>query len=306
MPGIGIKREQSIRCGSMRTSYALFLGCYIPVNQPFVEASFRKIATKLGIDLVEMEGATCCPVPDIIRLSDYNSWISIAARNLSIAESLEKDIITLCTGCWESLFEAREELVSDKDLAKKVNFQLSAINKSFTGKTQVKYYLEVLVEELGIEKLKKNIKRSLSEVKVAVHYGCKLYKSENEKLVKYFDECIEALDLKVADYGIERVCCGYPLSLYSLDKAIEERTKWKLDRIKESGAECIVVTCPACYDQFERGQFLLRRKKLRYDIPILHLTELIALSFGYSPEELGLDQHRISCKGIIEKIKPKG
>ena len=77
--------------------------------------------------------------------------------------------------------------------------------------------------------------------------------------------------------------------LYSLDSAVEERAKWKLDEIKKAEADCIVVVCPACYDQLERAQYMLKRRKLTYDIPIIHLTELMSFSTGFSPKEIGLD-----------------
>ena len=286
----------------MNKAYALFLGCYIPIVQPFAESSFRKIATRLGIELIDMVGATCCPVSDIVRLVDYDSWVSIAARNLSIAESVNKDIVTLCIGCWESLHDARNDLIKNEQLRDRVNSKLSQIGRSFTGKSEVKHFLEVIVEDVGLNRLQEEVKRPLTNLKVAIQYGCKLFKSENEKLVTYFDKCVSALGLRKLNYGIERVCCGYPLTLYSSEMAIEERTKWKLDEIKKSGADCIVVVCPACYNQLERGQFELRRKNIRYDIPIVHLSELIGLAFGFSPREIGLDRHRISCEGILKKL----
>ena len=38
-----------------------------------------------------------------------------------------------------------------------------------------------------------------------------------------------------------------------------------------------------------------------YDIPILYLTELFALAFGYSPDELGLKFHRARLTSFLEK-----
>ena len=287
----------------MAKTYALFLGCYIPIVQPFAEISFRKVASQLGIELVDMREATCCPVSDIVRLVDYDSWINVAARNLSVAESIDRDIVTLCLGCWESLHDARNDLIENSELREKVNTKLSQIGRSFTGRSEVKHFLQIMVEDVGLSKIREKIKRPLTNLKVAIHYGCKLFKSENGKLATYFDNIVEVLGLRRVNYGIERVCCGYPLTLYSSEIAIEERTKWKLDEIKKSGADCIVVVCPACYNQFERGQLELRRKNIRYDIPIIHLSELMALAFGFSPKEIGLDRHRIRCEAIIEKLK---
>ncbi|RLE50159.1 MAG: hypothetical protein DRJ21_01915 [Candidatus Methanomethylicota archaeon] len=283
--------------------YALFLGCYIPAMQPFAEASFRKIASLIDLDLIDIKGATCCPVPEITRLMDYDSWITIAARNLALADEMKNDIVVLCNGCWETLYEAREQLLHNEDLKNKVNLNLKLLGKTFTGESEVKHYVEVLVEDIGLDKLKENVKVDLSDIKVAIHPGCKLYKSEGEKLANYMFDIINALGVKIIDYGIERVCCGYPLMLASVDKAIKERSKWKLDEIKNAGADLIVVACPACYDQFEKAQLTLKDEGLEYNLPVLHLSELIAIALGFKPKEIGIDLHGIPCQILIDKFE---
>lgn len=286
----------------MMISYSLFLGCYIPAMQPFAEAALRKIAQKLNVNFIDIVGATCCPVPEISRLIDYETWLIIAARNLALAEESKADILTLCNGCWETLTEAREELLREPKLRIRVNQYLKSLNKQFTGSIRVKHFVQVLMEDIGLNKIKENIKVDLSKLKVAIHPGCKLYKSEDEKLVEYLIEIVKTIGVEAVDYEIERVCCGYPLTLASVERAINERSKWKLDAIKKSEADCILVVCPACYDQFEKAQLTLGDEGLEYNLPVLHLSELLALSFGFKPEEIGLNQHGISCEGIIKKL----
>lgn len=290
---------------SILVTYSLFLGCYIPAMQPFAEAALRRIAPKLDLKLIDITGATCCPVPEITRLIDHDMWLIVAVRNLSLAEAIGKDIITLCNGCWETLSEARDEFLKEERLRNKVNKQLKTLNKQFKGKIKVKHFVESLFEDIGLEKIKENVKVDLSNLKVAIHPGCKLYKSEDEKFVEYLREIVKATNANVIEYEIERICCGYPLMLASVEKAINERSKWKLDAIKSGGADCIVVVCPACYDQFEKAQLTLKDEGLEYNLPVLHLSELLALAFGIKPEEFGLDQHGISCENIKKKLGVK-
>jgi len=290
----------------MSRSYSLFLGCYIPAVQPFAEVSLRRIAPLLGIKLLDIKGATCCPVPEIVRLADKEAWLSVAARNLSLAEQIGKDIMVLCNGCWESLYESRETLLHDQNLMDDVNSRLSLLGKEFVGKIGVKHFVEILAFDIGLDKLKKAIKRPLSGLNIVAQYGCKFYKSDDEKFVTYFDAIVNSLGVKLLHYKTERVCCGYPTSYDSLDLAVEERAKWKLDHIQDTKADCIVTTCAGCYDFLEKAQFLLKRKGLKYNIPMLNLTELIALSFGFSPKEIGLNKHRIRCDAIVEKLGLEG
>jgi len=287
-------------------SYALFLGCYIPAMQPFAEVSLRKAAPLLSIKLLDIQGAACCPVPEIVRLADYDAWIYIAARNLSLAESVGRDLLVLCNGCWESLHESRETLLDNSDLRDEVNSRLSLLGREFTGKVKVRHFVEVMAEDVGVDKLRKAVKHPLANLNIAIQYGCKFYKSENEKFVTYFDDIVGALGAKVVRYGAERVCCGYPLRFHSLEASLEERSKWKLDSIKEAEPDCIVTVCPGCYDVLEKAQLLLKRRKLRYDIPMLHLTELIALALGFPPRDVGLDRHRIPCDAVVKKLGLRG
>jgi heterodisulfide reductase subunit B len=286
----------------MTKSYALFLGCYIPALQPFAEAALRQMAPRLKIDLVDIEGATCCPVPEIVRLADHNAWLYVSARNLALADSKGNDIMVVCNGCWETLYEARETLVNNPDLKAEINSKLKPLGKEFAGTVKVKHFLEVIVEDIGLKSFKAKISKSLANLNVAIQYGCKLYKSPNEQLVSYFDEIISTLGVNVVDYGAEKLCCGFPLSLYSLDTAMEERAKFKLDQIIAANIDCLVTACPGCFDVLEKAQLLLKRQGTRYDIPMLNLLELMALSLGFKPQEIGLDKHRIKTDAIIEKL----
>ncbi len=286
----------------MSRSYALFLGCYIPALQPFAEAALRQMAPRLKINLLDIEGATCCPVPEIVRLADYNAWLYVSARNLALADSTGKDVMVVCNGCWETLHEAREALQNDSDLKTEINSKLKPLGKEFTGSAEVKHFLEVIVEDIGLKALKTAISKPLANLNVAIQYGCKLYKSPKEQLVSYFDEIISALDVNIVNYGAERLCCGFPLSLYSLDAAMQDRAKFKLDKIMTTDADCLVTACPGCYDVLEKAQLLLKRQGTRYDLPMLNLMEVMALALGFKPQEIGLDKHRIKTDALIKKL----
>ncbi|MCH7677988.1 DEAD/DEAH box helicase family protein [candidate division KSB1 bacterium] len=70
----------------------------------------------------------------------------------------------------------------------------------------------------------------------------------------------------------------------------------------ESGADCVVTGCPLCHLSLDSYQPEIDKLKAKgLDIPILHLPQLVALALGYSPQELGMNQHIIST-GKIDKI----
>ena len=102
------------------------------------------------------------------------------------------------------------------------------------------------------------------------------------------DEIVKSLGAESVDYDLKMECCGNPVEKSDKDLALQMIDN-KFKAIKKSGANCVAVVCPACYQQFEFNQRELNKKNnTDYNFPIFYLSELIALAFGFKPEELGL------------------
>ena len=66
--------------------FAFFPGCLIPVRYPQMEAAIRKTLPKVGVEIVDLPGFTCCPDPIYFKSYDKLAWLTVAARNLAVAE----------------------------------------------------------------------------------------------------------------------------------------------------------------------------------------------------------------------------
>jgi len=293
----------------MTTPYALYLGCLIPNRYPGIELAMRNVAPALGIELRDMEGASCCPAPGVFKSFYKPTWLALAARNLTIAESLGCDVITLCNGCYGSLKEANEILKQDAEERDKFNKILNDVKREFKGNIQVRHLVEVLYRDFGTDQISKMVKRPLN-LNVAVHYGCHLLRPTKYREIKsserptFLDELVEVLGAKSVPYRDKMMCCGAGggVRAAALDVALD-MTKEKLQNIKDAGADLIVTPCAFCHLQFDRGQLEIRDKAgVFFNIPTLHYVQLLGLALGLPPEKLGVYNNAIPTDSIIQKI----
>ena len=289
------------------TSYALFLGCTIPARQPNYESSVRKSLSKLGVELVDLPNMTCCAPPPIESIN-LQSSMSLAAYNICLAEEADLDLITLCSGCFQSLAKTNAMLKADEHLKAKINSVLSHTGKKFEGSKEVKHYLQVLADDVSIKRVRQSISKPLNNLKVAAFYGChalrpsELLKLDDPEDPRILDDLIEALGAKSVEYPNKLKCCGGLLRGVSDELALD-LAREKLVNTSKAGADCITTLCPFCFIALDIGQIQLRSKlNETYDMPVLHYSELLALSLGIDPKELALDTHKIKIDKVIHKI----
>lgn len=290
------------------TSYALFLGCTIPARQPHYEASARKALTKLGVKLVDLANMTCCAPPPLQSI-DLETSVSIAAYNICLAEEADLDMVTLCTGCFESLAMANTMLKENSKMKERVNQILAKAGKEFKGTKEVKHYLRVLMDDVGLNHLKKSVTKNLSNLKVASFSGCHLLrpsallKFDDPERPRIFDELIEALGARSIWYKNKLKCCGGLLRGYADDVALAI-ARDKIVNATKAGADCIVTLCPFCFLTLDLGQMLIKSTyHEEYNIPVIHYTELLSLALSIDPKELALDFHKIRVDSILNKIR---
>src|SRR4030042_1071525 len=141
--------------------YGAFLGCVIPNRYPGIEASIRKTMPALGIKLVDVPEFSCCPAPGIFQSFNYKTWITLAARNLAVAEERGVNILSFCNGCFGSLYDANAALKQDKKLLAEVNDLLGKINKKISGNLKVEHIALFLYDKIGVDKIKEVVKKPL-------------------------------------------------------------------------------------------------------------------------------------------------
>ncbi|HWQ68204.1 MAG TPA: heterodisulfide reductase-related iron-sulfur binding cluster [Methanospirillum sp.] len=285
---------------SPESKYSFFLGCVMPAKMPWAESAIIKTLPKLGIDLEYLKKGGCCPRAGVWISVDKRVWLTLAAYNLLQAEGAGRDLMASCNGCYVTLYEANKLLKEDPDELKMVNEYLATTNTHYDASIRVRHLLEVLYEEVGIDRIRGSKK---IPIRVALHPGCHMRIFEDGRLVRYFTELTEALVDEVVHYDTEQMCCGLQANLADRVFATYDRAKKKFESIKALNVDALVIVCSGCYDQFERAVKTIKQETgYDFDLPIIHLAELIALSNGFTPDDFGMRYLRTApVDAIIEK-----
>ena len=96
-------------------------------------------------------------------------------------------------------------------------------------------------------------------------------------------------------------CCGGALDRVGERDSSLAFCRRKLHDLQNHDVDALVVVCPSCFQQFDLNQAALQRANENVNVPVLYLSELIALAYGHEPEEIGLDMHRVSVQPFLDK-----
>lgn len=291
------------------SKYAYFLGCITPNRYPGIEKATKEVTKSLGIKLLEMSGASCCPAPGVIGSFDLWTWTVIAARNIIIAEELGVDITLTCNGCYATLQEANHLLKHNEDLKLKVNEVLAKVGKEYMGTINVKHILEVFRDDVGFKRIENEVKRPLKGINVAVHYGCHFLKPSEmrqqgtSERPKVLDDLVVVLGAESVDYQDKLLCCGAGGGVLAAKPEISlDIAREKVKNIKAAGADCVITPCAFCHLWFDRSISQLREKDKNYELPVLFTTQLMGLAFGIEPEKLGIGENITPDTLLLHKL----
>jgi len=288
--------------------YSLFLGCTIPARSRNYELSARAIASRLDLEFIDIEEFSCCGFP--LEASDEMGAILLGARNLCLAEEKGLDICALCSACTSMLTKTAYHLNNNQNLREQINKELSKIGKEYKGTINVRHFARILLENIGLERIRKEIKQDLKGLKVATHYGCHYLKPSY--IYEGFDDpqypitlelILEAVGVTNIQYRRKKDCCGGPVLLSDEAVALTVAQE-KLKYVKEAGTDCMNLVCPFCSLMFDANQKGIEAQfGSEFNIPVLYLSQIIGLAMGFSRKELGLNLNSVSTKELTAKLE---
>jgi heterodisulfide reductase subunit B len=284
-------------------NYSYYPGCSLHASAKEYDESTRGLFKALKIGLQEVPDWLCCGATPAHNVDELLS-LSLCAKNLELSEQVEGDLAVACAACFSRLKVAQHSLGGNEEKRKQVEYALDA---PLAIQKPVKHLLEILANDYGLDRLKVQMAKPLTGLKVACYYGCLLTRPPDVPEL----DCAEAptiMERVIGATGAETVswshrleCCGANFTL-SRPGVVLKLSGDILASAKRAGAECIMVACPLCH-----GNLDIRQKEIeeatgeQYNLPVFYMTQLLALGAGVTPKKLGFDSMMVSPLPLLKE-----
>lgn len=267
-------------------------GCSLTGSSREYNESLLAIAKEADIELCEINDWNCCGATAAHNLNRELS-LSLPARNLALAELEEMDeLVVPCAACYNRLVMTQNELNENEELKKQVSEKLQMPLKNGIKISNVLQFIEKHI----VPRLDELVKNPLA-YDVACYYGCLLVRPQRVMKVERFedpmqmDEIMKKLGANPIDWPFKTECCGAGFSVSKTEIVGELSGKIVRDAV-DRGAKALVVACPMCHSNLDmRRPAIETYLNMKIDIPVIYITQAIALAMGLSPRQAGTYRH---------------
>jgi heterodisulfide reductase subunit B len=293
------------------SEYLFYPGCSMESSAKAYYHSVTSVCKTLDVKLNEIDDWNCCGATEYLSL-DLTPAYALIARNLALAEKQangSKTIVAPCSACYLNLSKADHYMHEDKAFGEKINTALAAGGLHYDpGQLVVRHLLDVVINEVGMDKVKEKVVKPLTGLRVAPYIGCMLPRpdynnrySDNEHPYE-LDDLLKALGAEVIDFPLKTACCGGHMTQIGPATAFE-LIRRLISSADEYKADVLVALCPMCQMNLDAFQGQMNGYfHTNYNIPILFFTQLMGLAFGEKPEKLGFGSEFVSAQAAMKRI----
>lgn len=282
--------------------YAYYPGCSLEATGKEYNRSAKIVAKHLGIELWEIPDWNCCGAT-AAHNADHLLSLALPARNLAIAEKEGLDVAVPCAACFNRLRATEAAVRESEDMQTSIS-EIIGTEYRATNKTQA--LLDVLVQGVGLDKIREQVVKPLAGLKLAAYYGCLLVRPpgltafDDPEDPMVMDNLIDALGGEAVKWSYKTECCGGSLATVRQD--IGSRLIYEILRhARDAGAEGIVTACPLCLLNLDMRQAKVAAvNNDKMSLPLFYFSELMGVALGYAPKDLGLTTHFVNPVPLLE------
>lgn len=274
--------------------YLYYPGCTLKTKASDYEESAMAVMEALDVPLIEMDNWYCCGAVQSLAADDIMHQIAPIRTLICAQEQGESEVVTLCDMCYNVLKRANLWMREHPDDLETMNEFLDE-DPDYRGEVEVYHLFEILRERT--DDIATQVQHPLDDLTVAPYYGCMLLRPDEIAIddtedPSIMEDLLAAIGADVLDNPKRTECCG-SYHVVNRPDIVERRVKELVSRMAEGGADVIGLSCPLCQYNLDSYQ-----RSVGYDIPVLYLTELMALAFGL---EAGLHKHRVDPVTILKE-----
>ena len=289
--------------------YTYYPGCSLHATGIGYDKSMRIVFERLGVGLNELDDWNCCGATAYMSVKKTVAD-AVSARNLAMAAEIGDDLVAPCAACYYALRSTQVRLDEIPQLRADVTAALGEAGLKYAN-VSVRHPLEVLLTDVGIDRIAAAQTHSVAEFRPACYYGCQIVRpypaiGGDPELPMALEELMIALGATPVDYPPKVRCCGGMLIATFEDAAYElgdELLSWAYER----EANCIVTVCPLCQSNLDLAALHAKKKTNgKPPMPTLFFTQLIGLALGATPQELGVHQTLVPVRMKTQPLAAAG
>jgi heterodisulfide reductase subunit B2 len=285
--------------------YLYYQGCSLEGTSVEYDISTKALLKKLDLKIAQINDWSCCGATAAESLSQLLSVV-LPARNLALAqkENFSNQILVPCSACYLNLKKAEEITKNDKHILKKINQVLELEDLSIDGTMTVRHLLDVLSNDVDINKIKESAGNRMAGLNVAAYYGCQCLRPfkvfDDPEDPHSMDALIQATGASVFDWDMAGQCCGASNATTKPETGLALVGKILA---AAKGADAILTVCPMCQMNLESSQKKISQKLgIDVEIPILFLPQFIGIALGLKQEDIRLDLNLSDTQVLEENI----
>ena len=290
--------------------YAFYPGCVSRGAAPELYDATVEVCSRLGIELdFDSMSSASCTGAGILQEKNLKLGDTLNARTFALAEKTGLPLMTICSTCQGVMSQANDRLKSDPEYLAEINKSLADEGLEYKGTADPRHLLWVLIEDVGIEKVKSLVVKPMTGFKAAPFYGCYIVRpssvlgfEENPDRQDSLEQVIEAVGAEVVDFPGKTLCCGFPIVMINEKNAVKMVANHTTDA-KDLGADAMVTPCPLCHlnlDGYQPQAASMAKRPI--DLPILHLPQMLGLAMGIDPKDMRLNGHMVSTKKMLTEV----
>ena len=280
----------------MKVSY--YPGCSLHGTAKEYDQSVKAVSRGLGIDLEEIEDWSCCGASSAHN-TNFKLSIALPARDLIAAERKPQDVMVPCAACFNRFKTAEHHLRHDAALKAEIE---GIVGAPYRGSVAIRNPIDIIVNDIGLEKLAANVVKKLTGLKPVSYYGCLLLRppdvcrfddAENPVLL---DKILNALGAEARPWSYKTDCCGGSLTI-SKTPIVTKMVDKLMAKAREAGANCLVTACPVCTANLDM------RASAGGELPVFYFTELAALAMGQEETGEWFKLHRTDPRPLLKGLE---